>query len=160
MNVLSSVPIRIRGNAMPNLSAADVADYLLAQMCEECGDTISNLKLQKLLYYAQGFSLAETGKPLFPEPIKAWQHGPVVPSVYGNYKTHGSGSIPKPQGVSFDKFSEAERSLLDEVYKVFGQFSAWKLRNMTHEEPPWRTTPRDETIDHGKLRDYFKTRLT
>lgn len=66
---------------MPNLTAKDVANYFLAQVDEECGDSISNLKLQKLLYYTQGFHLAMTGKLLFDEPIVNWQHGPVVESL-------------------------------------------------------------------------------
>ena len=54
------------------LSCYDVAQYFLAQMDEDAGDLISNLKLQKLVYYAQGFALALYGRPLFPERIEAW----------------------------------------------------------------------------------------
>jgi uncharacterized phage-associated protein len=54
------------------------------------------------------------------------------------------------------------RTLLDEVYKVYGQYSAWKLRNLTHEEPPWldayQASP-GMTISHNAMRDYFKTLL-
>ena len=56
----------------------DVAAYILAKQDDDSGDLISNLKLQKLAYYAQGFCLAMHGRPLFPEAIKAWKHGPVV----------------------------------------------------------------------------------
>lgn len=61
------------------LNCFDVAKYFLAQQDETAGDLISNLKLQKLIYYAQGFHLAISDRPLFPEPIKAWIHGPAVP---------------------------------------------------------------------------------
>ncbi|MCI8513016.1 MAG: DUF4065 domain-containing protein [Lachnospiraceae bacterium] len=54
---------------------------------------IANLKLQKLLYYAQGCFLAVAGAPLFLEDILAWQHGPVVEPVYYQYKGYGSGGI-------------------------------------------------------------------
>jgi uncharacterized phage-associated protein len=51
---------------------------------------MSNLKLQKLMYYAQGFSLVLFNKPLFPERIEAWIHGPVIPAVYHKYKGYGA----------------------------------------------------------------------
>ncbi len=60
------------------LSCDDAAKYFLAQTSEDAGDLISNLKLQKLLYYAQGFHLALYDEPLFPEAIEAWTHGPVL----------------------------------------------------------------------------------
>ncbi len=141
------------------ISAHNVAQYFLAQISEECGDTISNLKLQKLLYYAQGFHLAITDKPLFTEHLRAWDHGPVVPSVYHEYKSHGAGAIPKPQGVDFSKFTKMTRGVLDDVYRVYGQFSAWKLRNLTHNEPPWADAGKDGVISRDSLRSYFRTQI-
>jgi uncharacterized phage-associated protein len=128
-------------------------------MSEECGDTISNLKLQKLLYYAQGFNLAVNKKPLFADKIYAWEHGPVVQTVYHQFKEHGGNSIPKPKSFDFSVFNPKEREVLDEVYRIFGQFSAWKLRNMTHEEDPWKNTARDAVITHEAMRTFFKTRV-
>lgn len=81
------------------MRAIDVARYFLALADEEAGDLVSNLKLQKLLYYAQGFHLAMTGRPLFDEPIQAWMHGPVVPAVYHAFKVYGSGPIPVAEAV-------------------------------------------------------------
>ena len=141
------------------ISVNDVADFFLAQMSEECGDTISNLKLQKLVYYAQGFHLAVTDKPLFVEKIKAWDHGPAVPQLWHRFKQYGAGSIPKPAQVDFSVFSESQKELLSEVYRIFGQFSAWKLRNMTHIEPPWKDTKTGEVITHKAMKEYFKTKV-
>ena len=76
------------------MPAHDVAKYFVSLVDEEAGDSISNLKLQKLLYYAQGAHLALRDEPLFGEPIEAWTHGPVVPSVYRQYKQHGGEPIP------------------------------------------------------------------
>lgn len=143
-------------------SAIDSANYFLCQADEDIGDLISNLKLQKLLYYAQGFHLAIYGSKLFPEDIRAWEHGPVVPEVYHKFKTYGSSAIPVPKGEEMDSSifnSQQISELLDEVYTVYGQFSAWKLRNMTHDEAPWQETPRDEVISPDKMQDYFKTQL-
>jgi len=62
-------------------NAEDVADYIRFIIDENLGDNLSNLKLQKLLYYCQGYFLAFNGEPLFKEEIAAWTCGPVVPSV-------------------------------------------------------------------------------
>ena len=140
---------------MAKLTAQNIAEYFLSLCSDDCGDNISNLKLQKLVYYAQGFNLAFNGKALFKEDIFAWQHGPVVPSLYRKYSCYGNGAIPVPQ-IDFSLYSKAVKELLDEIWKVFGQFSAWKLRNMTHEELPWKNTPLNEVISHEIMENYFK----
>jgi len=142
------------------LTCYDVAKYFLSLTDENLGDLISNLKLQKLVYYAQGFHLAIHGKPLFDEETEAWIYGPAIPELYSGYKKYGSGHIPSPTDTDFSVFDEEIRSLLDEVYAVFGQYSAWKLANMTHEEPPWRDAAECGTITHDSMREYFKTLLT
>ncbi|BAZ81967.1 MAG: Panacea domain-containing protein [Sphaerospermopsis kisseleviana] len=141
------------------LSCHDVAKYFLSQADEDAGDLISNLKLQKLLYYAQGFHLALYNEPLFPEPVEAWIHGPVVPEVYHEYKNFASSAIPIPEDIDFSIYDEKTVDLLDEVYSVYGQFSAWKLRNMTHNEEPWKDTDVSDVITHECLKKYFKTQL-
>lgn len=141
------------------LSCHDVAQYFLAQMDEDAGDLISNLKLQKLVYYAQGFALALYGRPLYPERIEAWTHGPVVPDLYQEFRGYGSDPIPHPDETDFSIYDVQTRELLDEVYAVYGQFSAWKLRDMTHSEPPWRDTPSGQEIQHDDLSCYFATRV-
>jgi uncharacterized phage-associated protein len=140
-----------------NLPAMDVANYFLSKADEEAGDLISNLKLQKLLYYAQGFSLALYGEPLFTESIWAWKHGPVVLEVYHHFKEYGDAALPRPQKTK--AFSKKVQALLNDVYKVYGQFSAWKLRNLTHREPPWADTIQSSIISHASLKAYFKTQL-
>jgi uncharacterized phage-associated protein len=141
------------------LTCKDVAEYFLSLNDEDAGDLISNLKLQKLVYYAQGFHLALSGKPLFAERIEAWTHGPVCPDLYREYRVHGGNPIPRPAEIDFDKYGAETRELLDEVYHVYGQYSAWKLRNMTHEEAPWKDASPGETISHESLREYFRTQL-
>jgi uncharacterized phage-associated protein len=135
-----------------------VAYYYLYRAYQE-EEAITNLKLQKLLYYAQGFYLAFFKKPLFSNPIEAWTHGPVVPDVYRSFKQ--SGAEPIPGLKTFDKsvFDQDTLGLLDEVYKVFGQFSAFALRNMSHEEPPWDQTPIGNEIDLELMKSYFETRI-
>lgn len=140
------------------LRGLDVAKYFLTLCDDNAGDLISNLKLQKLLYYAQGFHLAAFDEPLFSDEIEAWTYGPVVPEVYRAYKEYGSGALPVPTDLDLDLFDEQTREHLAEVYKVFGQFSAWKLMHLTHEEPPWKEAARTKAvISHEALKQYFKT---
>lgn len=136
----------------------DIADYFLSMVDEDEGDHITNLKLQKLLYYAQGLHLACYNAPLFEEHIEAWAHGPVIPQVYSKYRDFSYNPIPRPRDLDFDKFDGDSRGFLDEVYRSFGQYSAWKLREMTHEEPPWKEAYRkgpNTIISHEALKDYF-----
>ena len=138
------------------MTAHEIARYFVSLVDEEVGDSISNLKLQKLLYYAQGGFLAVYDRPLFPEAIRAWEHGPVVPQVYHEYKQFGAGPIPFER-VDLERYSPEIREVLDEVDSVYGQFTAAKLRAMTHSEPPWRDTPLNDIITHETLKEFFKT---
>lgn len=138
-------------------TAKNVAQFFLCLTDPDIGEIISNLKLQKLVYYAQGFHLAmKEGVPLFDEDILAWEHGPVVENLYHEYKVYGNEAIPQPSSFNNEVFTEAQLALLKEVYEVFGQFSAWKLRNMTHSERPWLETPRNGIISRELMEDFFK----
>lgn len=141
------------------LSCYDIANYFLLKVDEEAGDSISNLKLQKLVYYAQGFHLAVFDAPLFGEDIVAWEHGPVVVELYRKYKKYAADPIPA-EAIDLSAFPTALRGMLDEVYSVYGQFSASKLRALTHEEPPWKETPLNTAIPHELMKTYFKTQIT
>lgn len=139
------------------LSARDIAEYFLTFSEElDSGEGISNLKLQKLLYYAQGYYLAAFDRPLFQDPIEAWTHGPVVTGVYHTYKDFASNPISPPSNFDPEKIPAETRDFLDEVYDIVGQYSAWKLREMTHNEPPWKNTDKGEVIPQSAMRDYFQ----
>lgn len=143
------------------LSCFDVAKYFATLVESDAGDSISNLKLQKLAYYAQGFHLAMYDTPLFPERIYAWAHGPVVEELYHAYKKFGANPICIPEeemnNTDWAKFTREHHSLLDEVYTVYGQFTATKLRNMSHQEPPWKNVTQGAEITHEAMKEYFRT---
>ena len=137
-----------------------VANLFLSLDSQHEGEGLSNLKLQKLAYYAQGFYTAIFDKVLFDDEIQAWTHGPVVPVLYHKYKSYGSNGIPCPLDFDSSVFSRDEIELIEEVFEVFGQYSAWKLRNMTHEEAPWaRHESTAGTIPINEIKEYFKTRI-
>jgi len=140
----------------------DVANYFLKRQDPDAGDLMSNLKLQKLVYYAQGFHLAMLDAPLFEDPIEAWEHGPVCVRLYQEYKQYGSNAIPIPDDVdAWNIFTDTTREVLNDVYEAYGQFSAWKLRNLTHEDAPWLNAYHNKhsEITHDAMKRYFKTQL-
>jgi uncharacterized phage-associated protein len=118
---------------------------------------MTHLKLQKLLYYCQGFALVLLGRPLFENVIEAWKHGPVVPDVYHEFKEWGNGIITDLGPGNPFALSDEERELIDEVYEVYGEYSALRLRNQTHNEPPWQDAidRSDPTITKQALLDFF-----
>lgn len=145
-------------------SAREIANWFLAQAYAVEDTGISNLKLQKILYYAQGHHLAKTGDPLFDDKICAWAHGPVVESIYHDFKQYGSSNINAeveiPNNFSWDNFHDVDQELI-KVWNTYGGFDAWKLRNMTHEESPWKDTFQDSkrnlVIPNEKIQSHFSS---
>jgi uncharacterized phage-associated protein len=117
-------------------SALDVAAWFLNDVDRKAGDSITNLKLQKLVYYAQAWAVALLGRPLFSEPVEAWAHGPVVDAVYQEYKAHGFDSLPRSRRKH--QFAPEERVVLEDVQGVYGEHSATFLEALTHGERPWQ----------------------
>jgi uncharacterized phage-associated protein len=122
----------------PKYSAHDIADYFLFKAQKDNQELLSNLKLQKLVYYAQGLHLALYGKPLFLENIEAWQYGPVIPDLYFKYRDYGSGGIPASEYFDPSIIDSDTKDFLDEIYDVFGQFSAIRLMDLAHEDQCWK----------------------
>lgn len=164
---------------MGRYSAKDIANWFLwknkVEQLEneteyddkyEVYEGLSHLKLQKLLYFAQGLSLAINNEPLFPDKIYAWTHGPVVKEVYDKFKKYGRNDIELSINDKEMKIIESIESnsktsnILNLVYENFGIYTAWQLREMTHvPSGPWETTVRtkgmDKEIDSKLIRNYF-----
>ncbi len=140
--------------------ALDVAAWFVAWADADDEARLSNLKLQKLLYYAQGAHMAERGAPLFGEPIQAWAHGPVVPAVYRAYSQFGSEPIEGSGDYDWNGIDSETAKVLVRVWNTFGSKSAWKLRDMTHQESPWRDHYEDGKrhieIPQEDIGSYFK----
>ena len=136
----------------------DIAEWFLnknrIQMNFEDSEYITNLKLQKLLYYAQGYILAKKDTPLFSDDFVAWEHGPVIRKVYDKYKINGASGIKYDEDFTV-QIDDEINEILEEVYNKYGQYTAWKLRNMTHAETPWKTTARNEIISKDKIKEFF-----
>ena len=142
------------------LSALDIAKYLLSLIDEEKGDTISNLKLQKILYYLQGYYLALFGKPLFNDTIEAWKHGPVVNCVYQEFKQYKSNSIPTDNlKFNISDLTATDRKFIKEIFNIYCDFRAKKLEDMTHNEDPWKNVyeeNKNKEITKDSLKAFFE----
>ncbi len=138
-------------------SAKAVAQCLLH--IQDKDDQITNMKLQKLLYYVQLNSIAATKEPMFWEKIKAWQHGPVIPQVYHEYKKYDKDPIPRMEEPDRDTLSDEQRRIITKTYKLFGQYSMWKLRHMTHKAEPWRLAKANEEEDNEITIDMLRAEV-
>ena len=121
--------------------AVEAARYLVHLAAEDYdeSDYLSHLRLQKLLYYVQGWSLALKGKPMFSERIEAWAHGPVVKDIYRHFAEKGRRAITSDDFENQGDFdlTDEERELISSVWDTLKDHSALSLRKMTHDEPPW-----------------------
>jgi uncharacterized phage-associated protein len=126
-------------------SACDIAHWILAGIDRAAGDSITHLKLQKLLYYAQAWALCLLGRPLFEEDLQAWVHGPVAESVFRAYRRHGFEALPPPDSVP--ALAPEDEDHLRAVIDAYGDFSARRLEAMTHNEDPWRQARGDLAPD-------------
>jgi uncharacterized phage-associated protein len=121
---------------MMQYTALDIARWIGANIDRDAGDSITHLKRQKLVYYAQAWALVLFGRPLFAEDLQAWAHGPVAGSVFHELKSHGWDALPCPEDVpTLDTDAE---ELLESFLDVYGDLSAKHLEKMTHSEDPWR----------------------
>jgi len=132
----------------------------------EVYEGLTHLKLQKLLYYAQGLSLAINEKPLFNDKIEAWEHGPVVSKVFNSFSKKGRQEISiqdSPCDIEALREIEADektREILNLTYDNFAIYTAWQLRNMTHiKNGPWDKfyeKGKNKKIPNNVIGDYFK----
>lgn len=117
----------------------DTARYFIMRAYEDGMEAeMTNMKVQKLLYYAQSLHLALYNEPLFEEEIQAWRYGPVCPPAYRFYSKFEAEQLPIPRQESLSQLPSEERELLEEIWGYFGSYNAYGLSNMTHGEFPWK----------------------
>lgn len=151
---------------------ARIAEYIV-NYSNEKGYGISNLKLQKVLYFVQGIFLREYGKVCFYEPIEAWDYGPVVPVAYRIYKHYGSTDI---FSISFDgdvlqlfkkdtyanfNIKEEHKLLIKKVVDLLSEYDALELVEITHKQAPWKDSyirGFNNEINVETIRRFFKDR--
>lgn len=113
-------------------NALDVAKYILRNQ-----GPMTAMKLQKLVYYAQAWSLVWDEKPLFQNRIEAWANGPVIPALYKEHRGRFRVSSDSIEGDG-RKLTSEERETVDRVLEYYGNRSSQWLSDLTHSEKPWR----------------------
>jgi uncharacterized phage-associated protein len=137
--------------------AIRAAKYLIARSGEVTGEPLCNLKLQKLLYYAQGFALGIRGQRLFLTDLEAWNLGPVVRPVRDRFKCGRSPINPEP-GFDAGDYLPENRELLDAILETYGKLPAIRLMGLTHAEPPWfeaYNIARNTPLEISTMKDFF-----
>jgi len=111
-------------------SVFDVAAYILKKK-----KAVTSMKLQKLVYYSQAWSLVWDEKPMFKNRIEAWANGPVCPELFAAHR--GEFLIESEPRGNAKKLTEDERDTVDAVLKTYGDKGANWLSSLTHKEDPW-----------------------
>ncbi|AWO91946.1 MULTISPECIES: Panacea domain-containing protein [Bradyrhizobium] len=145
----------------PIYTPKQIANWFLGGIDREAGDSITPLKLQKLLYYAQAWALVELKRPLFEEDFQAWAHGPVLESIFNDFRKYRWDAIPAPESVP--ELDAETFAHLGSILQVYGDFSAKKLEAMTHKEDPWKDAraglkPEERSnakISKDSMREYY-----
>lgn len=141
-------------------SIYDVAHYFLHR------ESMSHKKLQKMCYYAQAWYLANYRSALVPNRFEAWVHGPVSPDLYNVYRDWGWEDIPVYNGnINFEQ--ENTESFLNQVYDVYGDYTADELEMITHRELPWKNARKGISAGEysrnpillSDMRDYYGERI-
>ena len=157
--------------------AKAVANYFL-DLAKANNTSLTPMKLQKLIFLSHGWHLAFFDEPLIVDQVEAWQFGPVVASVYHEFKHERSSAITgKASEFDMEEFDfvipfvpaddERARQIMDRVWTVYGGMSAMKLSNLTHlPGTPWAKAregysedARGIAIENSLIREYYKDQL-
>ena len=144
--------------------AIDVSNYII-KYTNINNKPITNLKLQKMLYFIQGFYYSSTNEPFIEEDFEAWPYGPVIRNAYIEYSRFGSLLITDVESdrVNNIDFLPDDKSFLDDIISSLNKYSASELVNASHAKgSPWEKSYKDETkniISKEVIRDYFRNTL-
>ena len=143
------------------LSAIDTANIFIDLSLHSPENDMTNLRVNKLLYFAQGSCLAKLNRPLFPEDFQAWTFGPVVPEVYRAFKSCGHNLIEK-QSASYDRnaLDSDEIAVITAIAEYCGSYSSNRLVAMTHaSNSPWSVVfkpgEKNTVIPKELMKEYF-----
>jgi len=128
-----------------------LAYYILENYSSVKGG-ITPLKLQKLLYYTKVWGLI-SGELTVNGQFKAWKNGPVNGNIYHKFKEYGDQPIPAKHEAG--PVSPNKEKVIDFVLESYVHFDALTLSSMTHQEEPWKKTPKNETIGDQVIKAFY-----
>ena len=139
----------------------DISKYVISKH-HSSGHLITNLKLQKILYYIQGYSFKFCNEPAFSSPIHKWPYGPVIPLAYYEYNRFRAKAIGDVDPLEYEAVEKHIKSnlglkkVIDDVLEVTFDLSATELVEKTHLETPWQTAKDSDVITQSSIAIYFK----
>lgn len=120
---------------------------------------VSNLRLQKFLYFVQAYCIATNGIPLFDDKMYGWDFGPVIPEVYEKYRKYGSMIIQDVKDCSDAPIFDIEKERIDLMLEACSDKSNTELLEITQNQTPWKMAykgfTKDREITIGSMRRYF-----
>lgn len=138
-------------------SAHSVAAYII-NWCLNNHIPITNLKLQKLLYFVQGEYGGINDKQLILDDFYAWQLGPVIPSVYAEYSIFSSATLPRQKQTA--RFTSSDVDLINAILQKYAHLSTWYLVELSHQQDPWKYCHQifgdKALIPYKSIVDYFR----
>lgn len=135
----------------------EAARYLVYLSYEKKKYSLTPLKLQKLLYLAQGWSYVWDNEAVFPEDFCAWQYGPVNEMVYEVFKKYGRSEIPALEGISDISDRDVEDTL-ETVWLEYGKRTAYDLVDLTRTQKPWKDAcANGSRITNNHICQYFQS---
>lgn len=137
------------------MNAISLSNYVIS-LFEEQETPVTNLKLQKVLYYIQGYFYKHFGKAAFSDEIYNWQYGPVVPVVYYEYNDNGSAPLKSRMFFGDYAITDSEKTLIKSVVKKCASIPTSRLVSMTHSENPWKTSRSGKIIEKNSIELFFK----
>ncbi len=136
-----------------NMKALDLANHIIVLSREE--RAVTNLRVQKILYYVQGYFFREFGREAFYDDIYCWRYGPVVPQVYFKYSRNGCNALTAEDSIFIS--TNQEEALIKKVVHQCNNLSTSALVQKTHDEIPWKYTRQEEVIYKKVIYNFFKS---
>lgn len=133
----------------------DIAKYIIHHSNEK-NYNISNLRLQKILYFVQAQFIQSLNKPCFNDLFECWEYGPVIPKVYSKYKRNGSLSIPSVKGVTNSVIEINDRILINKIIDQAAKINSFKLVEISHKQNPWKNNYKPKLNCEIPMEDMFK----
>lgn len=136
-------------------NALDIAKYIINHEHLHKRE-VTNLRLQKLLYFVQAKNLIESKQPCFDDEIEAWDFGPVVPAVYHTYKIFGSWDIFAE--TTPPRISKSIAGNMDSILDYCKDYPTFQLVEITHKQAPWinaRSNGQKSIITKQSILEYF-----
>ena len=135
------------------INVLSLSNHIIS-LFEENEQKITNLKLQKILYYVQGYFFKKFNREAFPEEIYCWQYGPVVPIAYYEYNLFGSKPLVSTNEDSV-MLTTDESELIDKIVEKCQNIASSSLVNKTHSEAPWKTAASGHIITKQSIKKFF-----